>query len=234
MHGSTTSNRRAILFVAVSVLFLIVVLSATLQGTPTFNPPQLPGLPPVPRQTETAAPAESSDPLPDSESETVTAIIGAVLATLVVIVALVLLLLLVRFLLALWRNRPLPEASAGPIDVGTAGQDAGEPLPDEAVVRRGIVAASDSIDLHERAGDAIVAAWLALEETAADAGRARAASETPGEFTVRILEHRPVVAEPTRALLTLFQRVRFGEHVADESDRAKAAAALREISEGWR
>ena len=58
-------------------------------------------------------------------------------------------------------------------------------------MQRGIAGALATIDERATASDAIVAAWIGLEESAADAGVKRAASETPGEFVVRIITLRP-------------------------------------------
>ena len=82
--------------------------------------------------------------------------------------------------------------------------------------------------------DAIVAAWLGLEQSAADAGAARGKSETPGEFALRVITLRDGLSRDARTLLGLYQRVRFGEHDADEADRAAARRALQHLEEGWR
>jgi len=106
--------------------------------------------------------------------------------------------------------------------------------PDAAVIRRGVTAAREGVTAVAEPGDAIVAAWIGLEETADDSGTARGLSETPAEFTLRILQRRPGVAEPAVRLLRLYEGVRFGGRTASENDRAQAHAALVEIERGWR
>jgi Domain of unknown function (DUF4129) len=77
-----------------------------------------------------------------------------------------------------------------------------------------------------RPGDAIVACWLAFERAAADAGVARAPSETPAELTVRVLAAHWVSRQALERLADLYREARFSRHGLPESARAEARAAL--------
>jgi Domain of unknown function (DUF4129) len=74
--------------------------------------------------------------------------------------------------------------------------------------------------------DAIVACWLALERAAADAGVARAPSETPAELTVRVLAACWVSRAALERLADLYREARFSTHGLPESARAEARQAL--------
>lgn len=218
----------------VTGLFLIVMVSAALQGTLTFTPPRVLDLPAITPPAVTATPQASRLPDDQQDSTMATTVIGSVLLALVAIIVAVLLVLLVRWLRALWADRPLNAQDGAPVDLRGAGEAEKAAPPDERVVRRGIGEAARTIGARADVNEAIVAAWLALEETAEDAGAARAPSETPAEFTVRILRARPGIETSTQHLLDLYHRVRFGGHVADEADREAAVQSLRSIAEGWR
>lgn len=88
-----------------------------------------------------------------------------------------------------------------------------------------VTAGFDRIDAG-RPADAIVACWLAFEQTAAAAGVARAPSETPAELTVRVLAAHWVSRHALERLADLYREARFSVHGLPESARAEARAAL--------
>ncbi|MGQ0840796.1 DUF4129 domain-containing protein [Actinokineospora sp.] len=88
-------------------------------------------------------------------------------------------------------------------------------------------------ELSRRAGgppaDAIVAAWLVLEDAAAAHGVRRAAHQTPTEFTGDVLAAHAVDGVALGELRRLYQRARFGEPgaVTDADAEAARDALLR-------
>jgi len=76
------------------------------------------------------------------------------------------------------------------------------------------------------ATDAVIACWVALEEAAASAGVARDASETPAEFTVRVLGIGGVSEPQLDRLGELYREARYSTHGSTEDARAEARAAL--------
>ena len=62
-----------------------------------------------------------------------------------------------------------------------------EPEPGTPALRTGIELALQVLDEQREPADAIVRAWLGLQETAAESGIVRRPAETPTEFTSRIL-----------------------------------------------
>lgn len=228
---------RLALPVIVVALFVVAMIASASQGQPTFRPAE-----PIPAGTSeplpTASPGGTGLPEP-TESEPTNAVVAQILTViLMVLVAagiIVLLAIVARALLRAWRDRPLKRRGAAVV-APEVEQFESPPTADipVGVMRRGIAGALATIDQRARATDAIIAAWIGLEESAADAGVTRAASETPGEFAVRIITLRPGVADEAVALLRLYESVRFGTRVADEDDRSSARRALRRIEEVWR
>ncbi|MFJ6547580.1 DUF4129 domain-containing protein [Microbacterium sp. NPDC091676] len=224
---------------AIAGLFGLLMLAAAGQGTPQFSssgPESTPSPPedvvlPMPSATGTPPPPESWG---DSALAQVLGVIfGALLTLAVLALVIVVLRQLLRFLRRLWQARPLDrrEVIAAAAEGGASTPAA---PPDEEVIRRGVSAALRTVTERTDPGDAIVAAWVGLEESAADAGHGRGPAETPAEFTARVVGARQGIAAEVLALQGLYERVRFGGAVAGEQDRRSAAAALRGIKEGWR
>lgn len=76
------------------------------------------------------------------------------------------------------------------------------------------------------ATDAVIACWVALEEAAASAGVARDPSETPAEFTVRVLGVGGISEPQLDRLGELYREARYSTHGSSEPARAEARAAL--------
>lgn len=237
--GGSRAVRVLLSLITVAGVFAVLMFVAAQQGLPQFRPLSGNGAEIVNETTSEPAPAESTPgPMEQTEESPLLKVIGAVMAVLVAIAVLTLLFfgarMLVRYLRGLWRDRPLERREAAAVDamsVVIAGTDA---EPDAAIIRRGIDEALRTIDVDPAPGDSIVAAWVGLEESATDAGAGRAPHETPSEFTVRIIGRRAGIAADVVALLGLYEQVRFGDLVAEERDRATAAACLRGIQAGWR
>lgn len=224
---------------AIAGLFGVLMLAAAGQGTPQFSssrsentaPPPEDVVLPVPSTTGTPPPPESWG---DSALAQILGVVfGALLTLAVLALVLVVLRQLLRFLRRLWQARPLDRREV----TAAAGEDGGSTPavpPNEEVIRRGVSAALRTVTARPDPGDAIVAAWVGLEESAADAGHGRGAAETPAEFTARVVGARRSIAADVLRLQGLYERVRFGGLVADEQDRQSAVVALRGIKEGWR
>ncbi|UNK72160.1 DUF4129 domain-containing protein [Microbacterium sp. H1-D42] len=227
--------RRWAVPLGVILLFIIAMLAAAVAGHPTFTPTGSGPRPlPISSEHQTLPPMASGQPKPQQGDDTILLILSILLLLFVLAVVITAIVLIIRAILLYWHERPLRRRDAENADVdGQAGVVA-EPAPDEPTVRRGIEAARAAIAAHPDPTDAIIAAWIGLEQTAADSGVGRGASETPAEFTLRILLRRPGIDGSARALLRLYEGVRFGGHTADETMRAHAARALAEIEEGWR
>ncbi|UGS27147.1 DUF4129 domain-containing protein [Microbacterium resistens] len=220
---------------ALVVLILVLMAFAALQGRPVFGQLLFEGAGAVTPSPPPSIDAGTAPPDVRDQDPAALAWLGVVLGILVAIALAALLISgLVVLLRRLWRDRPLRVRAGVQLQDAMPAPDASDPAADAPVVRAGIAGALDAITAIGRPHDAIVAAWVGLEQTAARAGQSRGASETAGELAVRILSrHRASAAEVT-ALLRLYEDVRFGGATASERDRAEAARLLRRIEEAWR
>lgn len=216
----------------VAVVTVLLMGIASLQGVPQFGDILFGHRLPEPASSGPAQqPGQGAAPLADMS--VLAAIASAITIVLALVAALLLGWLFWRVIRALWVARPLSRQDGAWVGVGHA-----DPAPDEAVdaaaIRDAAVDAQYAIDAHPDPGDAIIAAWVHLEEASARAGRPRAAAETPGEFTIRILGRRPGLDTELGTLLGLYESVRFGGRTGDETERATARRCLAAIEEGWR
>jgi hypothetical protein len=130
-------------------------------------------------------------------------------------------------------DRPSDEPRGGSaVEVGEA-STAGEEAVDAGTIRTAAASAQEEIDAHRDPGDAIVAAWVQLEEASARAGRARVPSETPGSSPADPAPEAGLDGE-LETLLGLYESVRFGGERPDEAARATARRCLATIEEAWR
>lgn len=230
-------SRRVWYVAAVTGLFLLMMIAAAVQGPVTVRP-AVGSPPPLPTATTMDAPEPTDratpEPAPSSVAQLVGAALIGVLTVLVLAAVVALVVVLVRRIAEAWGDRPLRRRAGVGVDAVVVGASAAEPAAVTTVIQRGIAGALRQIDERREPSDAIVAAWVGLEESAADAGLTRGRSETPGEFTLRIITTRAGISADATALLRLYERVRFGGHAAVEADRETARAALRRIEEGWR
>ena len=77
------------------------------------------------------------------------------------------------------------------------------------------------------ATDGVIACWVALEDAAASAGVPREPSETPAEFTVRVLGVGGISEPELLRLAQLYREARYSTHGSSEEARTEARAALR-------
>jgi Domain of unknown function (DUF4129) len=218
-----------------ALLLLVVAIGAGLQsqlsfGGPIWTPPGVAGKPPQALSTATPPPQPTAAPTTNNSSVTFSWVpILLVLSVLALAVILV-------FVLLWLRNRPrrgLPQPFAG-VDADVDDVDLAEQPPaDLPTLQRGLARAAEVLESDREPRDAIVRAWLGLQEAAEDSGMSRRASETPTEFTTRVFES--VRADRTAAgtLLALYLRVRFGVHPATAEDVRKAQDAVTALSATW-
>jgi len=218
----------------VLALLLVVLGAAAVSGPPSWAPA---GGAPVVReepagvQPPTAPPAQ--EPQQQDEPDVIATILGFLVLAAVLALVVYGLIRLAHLLATIIRERRRADAAVQ-TDVETGSASSADDAVDAPVLQRGIAAALARVSAQGDPGDAIVAAWLGLEETAADAGSGRGRSETPAEFTLRILLRRPGIDAPARLLLRLYEQVRFGGRRGDEQMRRDAEAALSSIERGWR
>lgn len=80
--------------------------------------------------------------------------------------------------------------------------------------------------------DAVVAAWVALEDAAGLSGVARDPAKTPTEFVVDVLDRTGADPRATRGLLAVYLHARFSADPVTASEVATAQACLGELRRG--
>ncbi|GAA2100238.1 hypothetical protein GCM10009841_14750 [Microlunatus panaciterrae] len=110
---------------------------------------------------------------------------------------------------------------------------ADQAMPDLPVLRQGIAAATRSLDRISDPNNAIVAAWLELEEAADGSGVTRQPAQTPTEFTVDVLARTEADPVATRELLRLYHRARFSSAGVGPNEVAAARACLGRLAASW-
>ncbi|MEV7546737.1 DUF4129 domain-containing protein [Streptomyces sp. NPDC089915] len=127
----------------------------------------------------------------------------------------------------LWRhlNRP-----AGPDPEAAAGNPDGEREHLAHAVDSGRRALRDGTDVRA----AVIACYLAMEESLAGSGVARRASDSPQDLLERALDGGLTAAAAATELTALFREARYSTHPMDDGHRDRAAAALAELAHALR
>lgn len=214
---------------AIGGLLLLAVLSARGRSAVPVDPRD-----PEPLTFQPVTPSELPDLEPTvaapPEDSGAADVVGIVSVTVIALLILAALLLLV--LHALHHRRPPREnLTAGPGLDDADGTALRERLRDAAERARGTLAAPTG----GPPGDAVVAAWLTLEDAAEHEGAGRAPHQTTTEFTVALLAGHTTDEQALLELRGLYQRARFGDPDAiDERDSRAALAALDRVLRGLR
>ncbi len=133
-----------------------------------------------------------------------------------------------------WSRRRLPAAPAFQTSSMHVTQLVpAEPEAEPEKLLSGIGLALQALDEQREPADAVVRAWLGLQETAEESGIMRSASETPTEFTSRILSRAFADDQALRTLLRLYLRTRFGDHPVTADDVATVREALQQLLSTW-
>lgn len=222
-----------------ALLGLVVVVAAGSQGAATFTglrwspdlapePAAMPTRPPGPAQ-----PSPSRGPAEQGASGSID------LSRILLWVAVGVVVLLVAVLVWRWLARRSPRSTSGVPATGPLlppppeSDPEPEPEPEPPVLRRGVEEALRLLDREREPGDAVMKAWLGLQQTAEDSGIVRGSAETPTEFTARIMRRVFADDRAIRSLLALYLRVRFGDHPVSAADVAQAREALAGLARTW-
>ena len=232
--GAGRAGGRIGLAVAVAVLLALAVLAAGTAGPAPRDPSRTGSVAPGPEPSDAPlvvgdGPADGYAPLTTPERVHVEVPVQGLFVASLLVVA-VLLALLLRSRRHDAAAAPLTADAAAPAGAGPAGW----PRP---LLERTLAAAQ--AELSARAPgeprDAVVAAWLQLEQGAAAAGVPRRPAQTPTEFTTALLTGL-LPGDTERAALDelrrLYSRARFGPAPLDADAPERAAAALSALRAG--
>lgn len=98
-------------------------------------------------------------------------------------------------------------------------------------LREGVRRASQVLEDEVPPGDAVIAAWVALETAAGRSGLVRDRAQTATEFTVEVLDATRADPGATRHLLELYLAARYSEHRLTRDDVVQARESLAAIAD---
>jgi hypothetical protein len=103
--------------------------------------------------------------------------------------------------------------------------------PEESELARAVESGRVALSELDDARAAIIACYVAMETSLAEAGTKRGLAETPDELLERAMAAGQVPARPARALTGLFYEARFSTHHMPPAKRQQAERALADIAE---
>lgn len=224
----------ALAVAAATLLLLVVVAGAALSGDWSMDPGPAPTTlaetpPATTEPSETPPMVDLEEGVPDERGSRVVTIFLSVAGALLAAFLLYRAGLWVRRTLLPWlatrRERTVDAPPQPAIEL--------EVVPLTALAE----AATYAETLLQEGGeptDAIIAAWLALEDAAVRSGATRAPAQTPTEFTVAVLGATPASPQAVTELLGLYHLARFARTDMTATQVAAAGAALRRLTADFR
>jgi Domain of unknown function (DUF4129) len=132
-------------------------------------------------------------------------------------------------LFGIWWSRRFRRA-AGDRDDGLIAADSEDLIAaDSEDLREAVESGRSVLRTVEDARAAIIACYVAMEDSLAERGAARAAADTPDELLARATSRGIVRGTAAERLTALFYRARFSSHPMDGGERAAAEQALDEL-----
>ncbi|MEU1414909.1 DUF4129 domain-containing protein [Streptomyces sp. NPDC005731] len=129
--------------------------------------------------------------------------------------------------LYLWRYLTRPPTPEAPVTYATLDDEQERLAQAVDFGRRALLDATD-------ARAAVIACYAAMEESLADSGVTRRASDSPQDLLERAVAGGLPTGAVAAQLTSLFREARYSTHPMDGSHRDRAAAALAEIADGLR
>jgi len=222
-------RRPVVLFVVASLCLAAVVFASAhpsrwMWVVPdwTFRPAPLPSMPPA--DMGQFGPAEQPPPAPSPIGRAIWTVLAIAVAAVVLALVARWVYRAVKALLAT-RIALAPARDDLPVGVGLPGK----PLTPQQV-KDAVGEAIERLDNAPNPTDAVILAWLALEDAAKRHGMARDPAQTPTEFTAGLLDASAVPRADTVNLRTLYLRTRFSHQAAATNDVEHARAWLLHIA----
>jgi hypothetical protein len=213
----------AVLLVGTVVAGFVVLASASGPVSPVSESTRRISPRPVPTitQTQSAPSAPTASPGWQLEPRETPAWVQALWQAVVYLVIAAVVVLLGLAIYRILRRVRLPQAEP---------EEAGWERMKSARLAEAVDTGLAQID-SGTATDAVVACWVALEEAAASAGVPRDPSETPAEFTVRVLGVGGISEPQLIRLGELYREARYSTHGSSEQARTEARSALLRLRE---
>jgi hypothetical protein len=221
----------------VAVLCVIVAIGARLQGALAFSGPRwVPGVGSLPQPTPRSTPLPQGTATPLQHVPVRSGVVFSWLPIAIILGCLLIAVLALLVLYWLRHRRPRRDKMAMPIDGDFEVMDDLSEIDLDAdlpTLHRGLVRASVALEGSREPRDAIVKAWIGLQEAAEDSGLNRRPSETPTEFTTRVFESVNADRSAAATLLAVYLRARFGSAPATASDVIQARDAIERLRQTW-
>jgi len=233
MAAPPSRSRRAAAPLAAAALVTLVVLGAATATPWRVRMPRA-----VLPEPDASDPVELQQPgeiVPGDRPEASTDVVTWIVIALSVAGAALVIVLLVLLARRVLRALSVPEDDDGD-DLApgsaTTGTVTDLPLPE---LQDAVATALARVDSARTPHDAVVAAWVALEDAAARHGTTRDPAQTATEFTTQLLtahrrDGRTVPAPDVDTLRRLYQRARFTARPVAPDDVDAARAALTRIA----
>lgn len=211
------------------VVSLGAVVFASAHHSPwVWSPPQWTFAPLIyPSIAPMSLPPNIQGPTPEATSHPVTRLVLIIVG---ILVASALLALLVRWIVQAIRALMATRILRSERDrLATAGAMPGSSLSPQEVMDA-VQSALQQLDAVVDPTDAVIAAWLALEQAASRHGVTRDPAQTPTEFTASLFQQSAAPPDETVNLRNLYSRVRFSDAPASTSDVRDARRWLGRIA----
>ena len=132
-----------------------------------------------------------------------------------------------------WRRLPRRSRRDRGVPLGASASAGGGGEPSAPVLRAGLGEARHLLDTVLDPTDAVLAAWVALEQAAERSGVARRPADTPTELTAAVLGATPADASAVRLLLALYHRARFSAGGVDPGAVQRARRCVDALAASW-
>jgi hypothetical protein len=138
--------------------------------------------------------------------------------------------LVAAVLFGIWWSRRF-RIAAGDRDDGLIAEDSEDLIAEDSEdLREAVESGRSVLRTVEDARAAIIACYVAMENSLAERGTARAAADTPDELLARATSSGIVRGPAAERLTALFYKARFSSHPLDGGERAAAEQALDELA----
>jgi hypothetical protein len=138
--------------------------------------------------------------------------------------------LVAAVLFGIWWSRRFRKA-AGDRDDGLIAEDSEDLIAEDSEdLREAVESGRSVLRTVEDARAAIIACYVAMEDSLAERGAARAVADTPDELLARATSSGIVRGQAAGRLTALFYKARFSSHPLDGSERDAAEHALDELA----
>lgn len=147
-----------------------------------------------------------------------------------ILYGLLIVVLVAAVMFSIWWSRRF-RIAAGDRDDGLIAEDSEDLIAEDSEdLREAMESGRSVLRTVEDARAAIIACYVAMEDSLAERGAAKAVADTPGELLARATSRGIVRGPAAERLTALFYKARFSSHPLDSGERDAAEQALDELA----